>query len=83
MPILNPNHLVSQLLGPEAYGNLLALIVQRTADKQIIVTKEEISTLQDLDLFLVIHSHKDSIELRLVPKKEAYALVKEQGGEPH
>jgi hypothetical protein len=82
---LNPNHPVTQLLDDEFMHKLAAVLVMQSGGHATITIRDIHDLANRFDgeePTLVTHCHKESIELKLVPRSEAERMAREHGGLP-
>lgn len=85
MPMLNPNHPVTQQLDDEFMHKIAAVLVMK-AGGSAEVTCADLDALRDLFAgdrpTLVTNCLRDVIELRLIPESQAIELARKAGGLP-
>ena len=80
---LNPNHGVTSEMRDQ-YHKLLAIIVGLGYGGATTITVADLErfTEQWPDAAIIVHSHADCIELRLVTREEGDQIAREHGGLP-
>lgn len=85
MPALNPNHPVTQALGPEEVLKLCAVLVMKLGGRAEVSADDlsELSTMfQGGFPTLITYAHEMHIELSLVSPSDGMRIAREQGGLP-
>jgi len=80
---LNPNHPVTQEMELQ-YHKLLAILIGLHYDGATKIIGTDLKRFAELypDAVLVVHSHRDSIELKLVTRAEGDLIALDAGGLP-
>lgn len=79
----NPNHPVTQAIDDQ-WHKLLALVLVKLGQERVVLTEEDVDAIaaRPGGTVVVAHSHRDSIELRIVTEAEGEALARKAGGLP-
>lgn len=78
-PSLNPNHPTSRALSDEWHK--LAGILVNKAGGHVVITMEDLEDMPQ-DAFITVEELHDGIHLRMVDRKTAERLARENGGLP-
>lgn len=78
---LNPNHPVLGTVR-DHWHKIAAFIMWKLKQKRIEFSLDDIDAMGKEDLVIVLHDHRDSIEVKLLPREEGERLAREHGGMP-
>lgn len=84
-PAINPNHPVTQVMDDQ-WHKLCALALHILGRDTVVITATDLEALNarfpDGGPIIVVHSHADCIELRLISAAEGARLAAKHGGLP-
>lgn len=77
----NPNHPTTRAIH-DNWHKIAAFILWKLKVKSLSFSLADIDAMAKEDMVIILHDHRDCLEVRLMPREEGEKLAKEHGGMP-